>query len=316
MRSITILAVLAGAALAGCSSIDGAQVTLDRFGPVAPDNDSATSKLGTAEPLYFIFDAKATAAYDAAKATTYVPANDAAAAKAFLIAGADLIKQNCDDYFDSSGKIERRLLFGRDVTTLAGALATTAAAASHATAPVVTGIALATTSALSANDTFRSELTFGAQYTDSVHQMVLNNLQTMYAAQKAKDLTNYTYGLAIADLRDLQDVCMPAEIVTHVKSAITGGQFAAIDVSQPGTTLPGQQGPQPVGQQGPAPAPADQAKAGAAKTALMALFPSDARVQALVPDLNKIQAGQSIAPTAPTVPADHRIKLVPLNPGG
>src|SRR5665213_390495 len=131
MRHISFSITTAlGILLCGCSSIDGPQITIDKYGPVIPAADSG-HRSGSTVPLYSIFSAAESASRSAATANPYVGATDATDAQAMLVSGSDLIKQNCDDYFDSSGRIERRLLFGRDVTTFAGAIGTTVAIATR-----------------------------------------------------------------------------------------------------------------------------------------------------------------------------------------
>jgi hypothetical protein len=304
--------------LTGCASVDGPSIALNRFGPVVPASPAVT---GGAQSITLF--TKFTAAFTASAAAISGSEHEGDLAKALLNSGADVIKSNCNDYFDDSGRTERRLLIAKDMTTFAGALGEAIAGASRGSKGTILGIALGTTSLQAGNDLLRSELSFGAAYTSSVHVLVNNALQTMLDKQVSKDSAHYTFGAAIGDLRDLQDVCLPAQIVENVKAAISNAQFKAVDATTISTSLSPAPAGQPAAAPGAAaPSPADKAKAGAAKQALTAMkgaLPGDVRLEALLSDMVKLEDGQAVIPvTAPVVEApsqplqaNHRVRLVP-----
>lgn len=241
-------------------------------------------------------------------------------------AGIAVVKQNCADYFDSAGRTERYLLFGRDITTFAGAVGTAALVAAHASSGAVGGFALGTTNLIAGNDTLRKQLTYGADFTSSARTMVESNLAIFEATILAKDETKYDFLTAVSDLHDFQTICTPATIIANMNAAIATKKFNAIVVQPAGA--PATTTTTTTKSVGAAPASTDQAQARQLKAQLSDLqarnlLPGsqlDTTIQQLSDSLDTLAKGQAVqhvepapaaTPDAQHVPAQAKIILRP-----
>ena len=304
----TIAALSACFLITGCVALDGPAPSMDDHGPVAKKSD-----VGNPNPLFEIFKGAHTASLQAP--------GDGAKAMVMFKAGADFVNQNCDDYFISNGRTETYMLFGRDMTLLVGAVATTAETAAKASTGAIGGTAIATTSLVAGNDLYRKQLTGGADFTASARSMVKNTLTAFETTAEAKKTDDYTYGLAERDVRDLQELCTPPAIATNMAAAIAKHQFTAISVASPGTTLPAAGAANGAVVPGPAAAPAAQPSAAAqAKAATTKQNLLDLQVHGLqlspqtLASLDIIAGGNAVAPLpAPLAAALPAVTSVPAN---
>ena len=322
----TIVALILIAPLSGCAALNGPTQSVDDHGPVQKASD-----ISKTDPLFEIFRQT----HDAARgAGAGGAANNGNLAMTMFKAGADYIDQNCDDFFISNGQTETYLLFGKDVTLFVGAVATTAETAAKASSGTIGGTAIGTTALVGANDLYRKQLTGGADFTASARTMVKNTLSAFETTVEAKKTDGYTYGLAIRDLRDLQELCTPPAIAVNMAAAISKHQFSAITVQAPATTLPSTTSGAAVSggtitstQATTTPATQPSADAQAKATTIkQALFDLQAHGLKLSPDLlnglDTIASGQAVPPppaaqgvvaipASNQVPADARIQITP-----
>ncbi|MEN3951640.1 hypothetical protein [Iodidimonas sp. SYSU 1G8] len=180
-------------------------------------------------------------------------------ARQMLLAGSHVVSENCDIYFSSNGRIERRLLFYRDITSGSAAVAITSAALAGASATATSGIALAFTTLLGANDTYRKQLTFGAEFSSSAQTMVQTQIFTLRTAMMSDTEEKYTYAQAIENLRLIQNVCRPAVIQANMAAAIATKRFDPIKIEAPATKIGGDDSDTPTPNTG-SPPPAQAVK--------------------------------------------------------
>lgn len=303
------LIVLAGAlALSACAALNGPRPAISDLGPVKPPIDHDHPKYAIV-PLYELFSA--------AWSASYANPGDGPSAMTMEKTGIAVVKQNCADYFDSTGRTERYLLFGRDVTTFAAAVGTAALVAAHASTGAIGGFALGSTNLIAANDTLRKQLTYGADFTNSARTMVEGNLATFETAILSKNAAGYDFLTAVSDLHDFQTLCVPATIIANMNVAIATKKFVAIPVQAASAPTTGTA--QVVGS---APKAADQIQAGQVKQQLMSLQDKNLllgpqvgeMIQGLSAKLDTLASGQPVAvPAAPvrgSSPADARAKIV------
>ncbi|HLZ75619.1 hypothetical protein [Phenylobacterium sp.] len=246
----------------GCATFKGASPVVNNQGPVVPREDGRTTPYPD-DPVLQAFRDAYEASRLASAAAAKVPktsaaditppppptkSNDASTgdapppqpptdenlkALAMVAAAVPLITQNCDNYFASNGEEETYLLFGKDALTVGSGLGSAVLSASRATARTVSAAAIGFSTVTASTDIYHKHLTFGATFAWSAQKMVRTNIQALWDGVRNKDITDYTFGFAVQDIRDIQAKCTPYVIISDMTDAIANNAVTAAPATPP-----------------------------------------------------------------------------------
>ena len=215
-KIMAVLAASAATVLAACSSLNGPDTSVNNYGPVAPESDKSSASM---DGIYILFKN--------AHGASYGDPTNGDTAMSMIVAGEALVKQNCDNYFDTNSHKEVFADAAGDALTLGSNITTPLLVAAKSSQKQTVAAGIIFNSAVNGLGFYHKQLTLGADFTESTRTMVMKSFATFEAAVAQKDKTKYTYQLAIQDLRDYQDICEPGSIIAAVKVAIASNQLKA-----------------------------------------------------------------------------------------
>ncbi|MBB5411684.1 hypothetical protein HDG34_005645 [Paraburkholderia sp. HC6.4b] len=149
-------------------------------------------------------------------------------AEAMLEAGFSLIYASCMDYFRSAGKRQQWIIVANDTVAVAGTLATSILALTHAGTAAVSATALGTSTFVAGTGVYTKDFLFAAENIDSVRTLTMNALVT-HQNKVRKDRGVLTVNAALVALFDDQDICTIPEITSLVRQALQTARPRATD---------------------------------------------------------------------------------------
>ncbi len=206
---VLISAILASLA-AGCSSVRGAPLAMDREGPI---NTTATA--GPAS----LFNQREVVARAATGAQ--VPS----ASLLMLDSGLGLVAAGCEDYFNSAGSDQRNATVYRQALNAIGGLATTLMLIENVDPDSITLVELAQGSANTGLDIWTENYLFSVENIETVRELVRKAMDA--SAIAIRELGPFTYDSAAGYIIAHQNLCQPRRIAALVMDAVKAGDVIA-----------------------------------------------------------------------------------------
>jgi hypothetical protein len=232
--------VSASILLAGCSGM-GAQPVLTRAGVV--DDDVRTGIIGSGEIYSFVQAERRARPYEGGLTTETQTrgsrgrVEDPTATREMLETGFAAITASCDDFFQSSGRDQTRLLVLRDII-VAATMATGALAIADRNGEMggtgnenaLSWLTLGSSAALTGIDIYTQRYLFGAENIDAVRDLTMQALEVHRTAvlnPAPGTAVPATYERALGRLRENQAKCSPRAIARLARDAIAAGRVEA-----------------------------------------------------------------------------------------